>query len=270
MASACGIRSIGVLRGKDTVMLVLTRRPNETIVLPACGVTVRVLSAKSNAVRVGIEAPPEVAVLRGEVHDRQKQWAAPDASAPVLGLANRRVETARMGLAEAQRLLAAGQTAEAAETLQRIDEDLVLLERRLGGAPAAHVAPGGPRRALIVEDNPNERELLALFLRNAGLDVDTACDGSDALDYLHTHSRPDVVLLDMGLPRMDGQTVVRKVRQDPAYEGLKIFAITGMAPDKFSVCQGLGGVDRWYHKPVDPADLVRGMRQDLQTAAPPR
>ena len=56
--------------------------------------------------------------------------------------------------------------------------------------------------------------MLALFLRNAGLDVDTACDGSDALDYLHTHRRPDVVLLDMGLPRCDGATVVRKVRWD--------------------------------------------------------
>ncbi len=248
-------------------MLVLTRRLNETIVLPIHGVTVRVLSARSNAVRIGIEAPPDVAVLRGEVHDRQKHRPAAEPTAPMCGLANRRVETARKGLAEAQRLLAAGQTVEAAETLQRIDEDLVMLERRLGGAPATHAPPGGPRRALVVEDNPNERELLALFLRNAGLDVDTACDGSDALDYLHTHRRPDVVLLDMGLPRCDGVTVVRKVRQDPAYDGLMIFAISGQAPDSFSVSQGPGGVDRWFHKPVDPADLVRGMRQDL-TAVP--
>lgn len=246
-------------------MLVLTRRPNETIVLPAHGVTVRVLSARTNAVRIGIEAPPDVTVLRGEVQDRQQQWAEPDASAPVRGLANRRVETARKGLAEAQRLLAAGLTSEAAETLQRIDEDLIMLERRLGGSPGAMATPGGPRRALVVEDNPNERELLALFLRNAGLDVDTACDGSDALDYLHTHSRPDVVLLDMGLPRCDGATMVRKVREDPAYAGLKIFAISGSLPGEFSLSQGPGGVDRWYHKPVDPADLVREMRQDLQS-----
>jgi carbon storage regulator CsrA len=245
-------------------MLVLTRRPNETIVLPASGVTVRVLSARTNAVRIGIEAPPEVTVLRGEVYDRQTPRSLPDASAPLRGLASRRVETARVGLAEAQRLLAAGRVAEAAETLQRIDEDLVLLERRLGGVPAPHAAPGGPRRALLVEDNANERELLALFLRNAGLDVDTARDGCDALDYLHTHSRPDVVLLDMGLPACDGATVVRQVRQDPACKGLRIFAITSHSPDHFKVDQGPGGVDRWFHKPIDPADLVREMRQDLQ------
>jgi carbon storage regulator CsrA len=245
-------------------MLVLTRRPNETIVLPGQGVTVRILSARSNAVRVGINAPTEVTVLRGEVQDRQRQWHAPDASAPVRGLANRRVETARLGLAEAQWHLAAGRTAEAADTLRRIDEDLALLERRLGGAPAANAPLGGPRRALVVEDNPNERELLALFLRNAGLNVDTARDGADALDYLHTHTKPDVVLLDMGLPRCDGASMVRTVRQDPVYADLKIFAITGHTPDEVGVRQGPGGVDRWYHKPIDPADLIRGMRQDLE------
>jgi carbon storage regulator CsrA len=245
-------------------MLVLTRRPNETIVLPGPGVTMRLLSVRNNSVRVGIEAPADVTVLRGEVQDRQQQWMTPpDASAPVRGLANRRVETARKGLAEAQRLLAAGRTVEAAETLNRIDEDLALLERRLGGTPATH-ASGGSQRALVVEDNANERELLALFLRNAGLDVDTAADGADALNYLHTHSRPDFVLLDMGLPRCDGASMVRQVREDPAYAGMKIFAISGHTPDEFSLDRGPAGVDRWFNKPVDPADVVRGMRQDLE------
>ncbi len=252
-------------------MLVLTRRLSETIVFPGPGVTVRLLSVKGGSVRVGIEAPPEITVLRGEVQERQGEWApAPaEAAAPVNGLAYRRVETARKGLAEAQRQLAAGRPAEAAETLRRIDEDLVLLERRLGGTPGAHAAPGGPRRALVVEDNPNERELLALFLRNAGLDVDTARDGADALDYLHSHTRPDVVLLDMSLPRCDGATMVRKVREDPAYAGMKIFAVSGHEPGECGIGQGPGGVDRWYHKPVDPADLVRGMRQDLDGRAAP-
>jgi carbon storage regulator CsrA len=251
-------------------MLVLTRRPNETIVLPGPGVTLRVLSAKSGAVRVGIEAPPEITVLRGEVRERKRPREAPpaDAAEPVRGLANRRLETARKGLAEARRLLAAGRAAEAAEVLGAIDEDLALLERRLGGEPAAHADPGGLRRALVVEDNDNERELLALFLRNSGLDVDTARDGADALDYLQTHSRPDVVLLDMGLPRCDGATMVRQVRRNPAYAGMKIFAVSGHEPGEYGLGQGPGGIDRWYHKPVDPADLVRGMRQALEAPAP--
>jgi carbon storage regulator CsrA len=252
-------------------MLVLTRRPNENIVFPGPGVTVHVLSTKKGAVRIGIEAPPEIVVLRGEVQERQRQWdppaAAADASASVRNLANRRIETARLGLAEARRLLAAGRAADAADTLQHIDEDLALLERRLGGAPADRPEAGEPQRALVVEDNANERELLALFLRNAGLDVDTASDGEDALDYLHTHTRPDVVVLDMGMPRCDGATMVRRVRQDPAYAGLKIFALTGHRPDEFSVAEGPGGVDRWFHKPIDPSEIVRGMRAALESPA---
>lgn len=251
-------------------MLVLTRRPNENIVFPGRGVTVHVLSTKRGAVRLGIEAPPEVTVLRGEVQVRQRQWEAPppepDTTGPVRSLANRRIETARLGLAEARRLLESGQADEAAETLSRIDEDLALLEWRLGAEPAARPDPGSPGRALVVEDNANERELLALFLRNAGLDVDTARDGVDALDYLHTHTKPDVVVLDMSLPRCDGATMVRRVRQDPAYAGLKIFAVTGHRPDEFGVAAGPGGVDRWFHKPVDPSEIVRGMRAELESA----
>jgi carbon storage regulator CsrA len=248
-------------------MLVLTRRPDENIVFPGPGVTVHVLSTKKGAVRLGIEAPPEIVVLRGEVRQRQRQYdpppaADPDTTRPVRDLANRRIETARLGLTEARRLLESGRAEEAAEALQRIDEDLALLERRLGAAPADRPAPGSPRRALVVEDDADERELLALFLRNAGLDVDTARDGVDALDYLHTHSRPDVVVLDMGLPRCDGATMVRRVRQDPAYAGLKIFAVTGHRPDEFSVPDGPGGIDRWFHKPVDPSEIVRGMRTE--------
>lgn len=53
---------------------------------------------------------------------------------------------------------------------------------------------------LVVEDDRNQRELPAGFLRMAGLDVDTAGDGLDALEHLHARSRPDMVLLDMGLP----------------------------------------------------------------------
>jgi CheY-like chemotaxis protein len=121
-------------------------------------------------------------------------------------------------------------------------------------------------RALLVEDNANERQLLATFLRGAGMEVATAGDGSDALDYLRQQARPDVVLLDMGLPRCDGAAVVRAMRQDPAYAGVKIFAVTGHGPEEFGLGQGPAGVDRWFQKPIDPTDLVRGVEQELDQA----
>jgi carbon storage regulator CsrA len=58
-------------------MLVLTRRPNESIVIPALGVTVRVLAVRGGRVRLGVEAPREVVVLRGELHEPLAPRPAP-------------------------------------------------------------------------------------------------------------------------------------------------------------------------------------------------
>ena len=121
-------------------------------------------------------------------------------------------------------------------------------------------------KALLVEDNPNERELLAMFLRLTGVDVDVAGDGVEALDYLHSRGRPDVMLLDMGLPRCDGPTTVREIRRDPAYAGLKIFAVAGRAQDEFDLVRGPTGVDRWFLKPVDLEVLLRDLNLDLDYA----
>src|SRR5947209_4217970 len=141
----------------------------------------------------------------------------------------------------------------------------VLGVRLRAGRPAAPPAPARKApRALLVEDDPNERELLAGFLRHSGLEVDTAGDGCDALDYLRSRGRPDVVLLDMGLPRCDGATTVRNIRRDPAYAGLRIFAVTGSSPDEFDLGSGPGGVDRWFQKPLDPESLLRSLRQELE------
>ena len=260
-------------------MLVLSRRVNEKIVFPTLGVSVQVVGVKGGLVRLGIAAPPEVHVLRGEVKDRrvaapgQASGSRPDEAAERgldrLGdLVRRRLEINRRGLDLLASQIAAGQLAAAGLTLASIEEDLRLLQSRVDpDRPAAGDLRSRPiRRALLVEDDPNERDLMARFLRKAGLDVATASDGADALDYLNRRGHPDVVLLDMGLPRTGGAEVVRTVRRDPSYAGLKIFAVTGHTQDEFDLAQGPGGVDRWYHKPVDPEDLVRGMTQELDSA----
>jgi two-component system OmpR family response regulator len=120
------------------------------------------------------------------------------------------------------------------------------------------------KKALLVEDNDNERELLACVLRLAGLDVDTAGDGATALDYLHQWPHPDVVLMDMGLPRCDGPAVVRHIREDPLTARLKVFAVSGHQPDEFDF--GCGTVDGWFAKPVDPEALVRRIQEEMAAA----
>jgi response regulator RpfG family c-di-GMP phosphodiesterase len=80
--------------------------------------------------------------------------------------------------------------------------------------PTEAIGPSEERapRALLIEDNVNERELLAGYLRSYGIETTTANDGQDALDYLSLHALPDVVLLDMQMPRCNGRCFIKKVR----------------------------------------------------------
>ncbi len=163
----------------------------------------------------------------------------------------------------------AGHLKGACETLAALRDDIQLLrlgaegEWQIEPVPVETTPAKCPRRALLVEDDRNQRELLAGFLRLSGLEVDTAGDGCDALDYLRSGHRPDMVLLDMGLPRCDGLSTVRQIRSDPTMVGLKVFAVTGYRPEDFDLERGAGGIDRWFQKPLDPEGLVRELATEL-------
>lgn len=245
-------------------MLVLSRRLNQKILLPSINASVEVVAVKGNVVRLGVVAPPDVTVLREELAD----GPAAVLSKKTTNQTSRPVDlkTACAELAAMRERFRGVLPPEEAATLQRVETEL---REILNGKPAAapkRAARDGRRRptALLVEDNANERELLAQFLRMAGVRVDTAGDGADALGYLNTHCRPDVILLDMGMPRCDGPTAVRAIREDPAYAGVKIVAVTGHLPGEFNLPVGPSGVDRWVHKPVDPIALVRELERDVE------
>jgi CheY-like chemotaxis protein len=158
---------------------------------------------------------------------------------------------------------------DADNTARMLLEELGELNRELVAPPKEprdeKPAPPQPRRALLVEDNPNERKLLAGFLKMAGFEVETAGDGEDALEYLKSHQLPDVILLDMLMPRCDGPTAVSRIRRDPALASTKIFVVSGSAPGNFGLETGPGGIDRWFNKPIDPEQLAREMARDLMT-----
>jgi CheY-like chemotaxis protein len=171
----------------------------------------------------------------------------------------------RVGLAEARRHLRAGRTEEALLLLDKIDEDAQLLERRLGSAADPATSPQARGTALLVDDDRNTSALLAECLRLAGVEVETAGDGLAALDYLRTHSRPDVMLLDMAMPRCDGPTTLRAIRGDPAYAGLKVYGLSGYAREQFDVAEGPDGLNGWFQKPIDPQALLRDLDRELST-----
>lgn len=252
-------------------MLVLSRRLNQKIVFPNSGVTLEVLGVKGNTVRLGITAPPEVQVLREELAGAQTP--APPAKPRLHALCNR-LNRITLGLHRVEIDWAGGQEAAAHDRLHEILTDLESLDRDWIvencsiQAPPAAATPAVPalRRVLLVEDDLNERELLAGFLTAQGCECATAGDGLDALNYLSSQ-RPDLVLLDMGMPRCDGPETLRRIRRDPNLADLRIFSISGSSPDELGIAIGSQGLDAWFAKPLNPSKLWTRIQAGLQSAA---
>jgi carbon storage regulator CsrA len=233
-------------------MLVLSRRPQQKVLFPNLGVAVEILSVQGQVVKVGVEAPKDVSVWREEI----APTGGIQEKSPQHRLRNR-LNHAGIVLHLAQRQLRVGQTSAAEGTLREALTALETLDREWLAPPPA--APPRPRRevhALLVEDNRNESELLATFLRLNGIAVETTGDGLDALEYLAAHEPPDVVLLDMLMPRCDGPHTIAAIRRDPRLAKLKVFAVSGSSQEECGIPTGPAGVDRWFTKPLNPMGLV--------------
>lgn len=109
-------------------------------------------------------------------------------------------------------------------------------------------------RILVVDDNRDAAESLAMMLELEGHQVQTAEDGYVALGLVRGF-RPRVVLLDIGLPGMDGYQVARRLREDPEMTGLRIIAISGYGSDEDRELSRAAGFDCHLVKPVDPERL---------------
>jgi signal transduction histidine kinase len=111
------------------------------------------------------------------------------------------------------------------------------------------------RRVLVVDDNVDAADSLALLLRLEGHDVTLAYDGAAAVDAAR-HGRPEIVLLDIGLPGMDGYEVCRRLRAD-GFANARIIAMTGYGQDRDRQRALEAGFDEHTVKPVEPALLKR-------------
>jgi CheY-like chemotaxis protein len=134
---------------------------------------------------------------------------------------------------------------------------LPLLPDGSPAAAAAHRPDGGKRaraalrhRILVVDDNRDSADSLAMLLRLVGHDVRTAHDGRQALSVAGAY-RPDVVLLDIGLPGMDGFTVARHLRSQPELAGVVLVALTGYGSDEDRSRSQAAGFNHHMVKPVN-------------------
>jgi signal transduction histidine kinase/DNA-binding response OmpR family regulator len=132
------------------------------------------------------------------------------------------------------------------------------------GVPAAS-AGAAPRRILIVDDHPDVSRSLARLLRLGGHEVKATQDGPAALRELAGY-RPQVVLLDIGLPGMDGYEVARAIRTQPGTESIVLVALTGYGQDEDRRRAREAGFDHHLVKPVDP-DLLLALLATTPGAA---
>jgi CheY-like chemotaxis protein len=112
----------------------------------------------------------------------------------------------------------------------------------------------GGKQVLVVDDNRDAANTMALLLRKWGHEVNMAYDGNEALAAAETH-KPDLILLDIGLPGRDGYEVARLIRARPALAGTTIVALTGYGTEKDRKQSQAAGFDEHIIKPVDFARL---------------
>jgi len=114
-------------------------------------------------------------------------------------------------------------------------------------------------RVLVVDDNDVIRTLITVNLELEGFEVIQAVDGQDALEKV-LDVRPDVMTIDVKMPRLDGFDTVARLRADPRTSHLKIAMVTACAQEA-DIRKGRSvGVDAYVTKPFDPDTLVRTVR----------
>jgi CheY-like chemotaxis protein len=128
--------------------------------------------------------------------------------------------------------------------------------------PLALPQPGGPRLArhcpiLIVEDDADLREMMAQLLTIEGFRAQTVANGRAALDYLQKGDYPDLILLDLMMPVMDGWEFRRRQRADPEFAHVPVVVLSALDPTRAADL----GESTFLKKPLDfdrLLDLVRG------------
>lgn len=253
-------------------MLILSRKQNQEIVFPNLGVRIEVAKIRGNTVCLGIDAPKEIAILRGEL---QHLSAPPTACTFVPDLSHElRNRLNAMSLClhvmkekqEANLPIDGKILTRALRELHTIEEICScdntpnpFVDRLEHNNPSPFV--------MLIDDATNEAELLAAYLRHVGIQVAMSSDGDAALNLLDCIDRkPGIILLDMVMPGRSGHSTLKALRENPDYGDIKIFAVTGLSQDSLPPTSGLS-VDRWFQKPIKPQQLAAQIQQDLAVPA---
>ena len=134
--------------------------------------------------------------------------------------------------------------------------------RPLADAKAAAPRHGPRRRILVVDDNRDAAQALKLLLETDGHEVRVAADGAGGLALARQY-KPEVALLDIGLPSMDGYELARRMREEPALEGTLLVAVTGYGQMHDRARASASGFNHHLVKPVEFSALQRLLRETV-------
>jgi two-component system OmpR family response regulator len=124
-------------------------------------------------------------------------------------------------------------------------------------------------RVLVVEDDEDTAVSLAMLLRLYGHDVDVVRDGPSAVRALQA-SPPEVIFLDIGLPKMDGWEVARQIHEQAAIKRPFLVAVSGYGTEADRCRSKDAGIDLHLVKPVDPVELLKLLRRCQRFLLPDR
>ena len=116
---------------------------------------------------------------------------------------------------------------------------------------------------LVVEDSLPQREMITELLRGIGLTVTVASDGMEALEQMQSQ-RPDMVVLDIVMPRMNGYELCRRIKADPSTQNVPVVMCSSKG-EEFDRYWGMKqGADAYITKPFRPADMISTVKQLLR------
>lgn len=273
-------------------MLVLSRGENDRIVFPSLGISIEVLKVKGSRTSLGIDAPKSVRVVRQELMTDANlaemaaisNGKASDSSSQFQHDLRNAINRATLKLQLATKLFERGQIDAGLASLSAGISELSRLNDAGTAVPSASAEPLLGRyhpstavadppssyetsatstcsRVLLVDDDVNERTLMASYLRRCGIEVLEAGDGLQALYLLSGKVQPDVILMDMNMPNMGGRQTIERIRHSSQNPNVPVFAVTAEAIETAGVDIDEKGVTAWFQKPVQVDQIVEAIQR---------
>jgi two-component system, OmpR family, alkaline phosphatase synthesis response regulator PhoP len=128
-----------------------------------------------------------------------------------------------------------------------------------GASPRSEPLADRPARILIADDHPQGVELLDAYLADTGYEIETAYDGEETLDKVRDW-RPDLVLLDIMMPKISGFEVCKRLKTDPSTRGVAVLMITALDQPSDVERAVDAGTDDFLTKPINQTDLLHRIR----------